>query len=304
MVYVIIVTYNGENFIRKCLSSLINSSAEVKIIVVDNNSTDSTLQIIRSEFPEISLIESKTNNGFAAANNIGIKLALQNNPEYFFLLNQDAWVEKNTIQELITISSNNSSYGIISPVHLNGSYTDLDIKFANYLAPQECAGFLSDLYLNKLKDIYEAVFVNAAAWLITSDCIKRTGIFDPLFFFYGEDSNYLQRAKFHGLKIGITTRCTICHDREVRQGQLNSIEIKKLARSQSLVMLLNIQESFKKCSYTFFYQKLYKIINLFSEKKFSQLKYQFRELFFFFTNIGKLKRIRKNYSQPTSISID
>ena len=64
------------------------------------------------------------------------------------------------------------------------------------------------------------MFVNAAAWLISKDCLSVIGGFDPLFFHYGEDENYCQRARFHNIKIGIANFALIKHDREKRNTKL------------------------------------------------------------------------------------
>ena len=61
--------------------------------------------------------------------------------------------------------------------------------------------------------------MNAAAWMISTKCIKRVGGFDTqLFYHYGEDDNYCQRMRYHGFKLALSTRCSFCHDREFRQG--------------------------------------------------------------------------------------
>ncbi len=158
-------------------------------------------------------------------------------------------------------------------MHLNGNYTALDIKFANYLIPENCKHFISDLYLNKLHKIYEANFVNAAAWLIPVNCLKKVGFFDPLFFFYGEDNNYLQRVQYHGFKTGITTVCTICHDREARQGKLNIDNYKKWQLSESLIILLNINLTFKRSILLFFKKQIRLTASYLFEKKLTMIRY-------------------------------
>ena len=291
----IVVTYNGINWIEKCLTSLLNSSHKVSIIFVDNGSIDGTIAMVE-KYLDVKLIKTAENLGFAKANNEAIKTALQQNADYIFLLNQDAWIEKDTIEKLLDIANTNKEYGIISPMHLNGSYTALDIKFANYLIPENCKNFVSDLYLNKLADIYEAKFVNAAAWLIPLNCLKKVGLFDTLFFFYGEDSNYLQRVQYHGFKTGITTVCTICHDREIRQGKLNISNYNKWQLSESLVILLNINLSFKKSILLFLKEQVRLTARHIYEMKLTSIRYPVNQVFYFFTHIGKLKSIRKSYT--------
>ena len=213
-IFAVVVSYNGLRWYDRCLGSLRDSDIPVHTIVIDNDSSDNSRSFIEERFPEVILIKSKENVGFAKANNIGISYAIDHNADFVFLLNQDAWVEKNTLSELLKSFEENENVGIASPVHLNGSYTALDHGFVNYMG----GDFASDAYFQKLKDYYERPFLNAAAWLINRRCIETVGGFDTLLFsHYGEDDNYCQRVLYHGFKIIVCTRCTICHDRENRK---------------------------------------------------------------------------------------
>jgi GT2 family glycosyltransferase len=221
-IFTIIATYNGmqHNWIQKCFDSLLSSLIETKIIAIDNGSTDDSTEFIRKNYPQVDLINTNENLGFAKANNIGIKYALDQGADYVFLLNQDVWIESDTIKKLLEIFQSLPDAGIVSPIHLNGSKTNLDYGFVNYIANYNTPNFISDLYCNKLKDSYESQFVNAAAWLINRKCIESVGGFDTfIFYHYGEDDNYCQRVIYHGYKIYIATKTTICHDREERKGK-------------------------------------------------------------------------------------
>ena len=213
-VFIIIVVYNGEKWLPKCLNSIKSSTYPAEVILVDNGSTDNSLEYIRSNYPHFKLIGLNQNLGFGAANNVGIRLALENNADYVLLLNQDSWIYSETISILINTSKKNVQYGILSPIHLNGSESGLDYRFSMYLAPHSCPFFLSDLASkNILKEIYDCNFVNAACWLIPANIFEIVGGFDPIFFHYGEDDNYCQRVFYHGFKIGIVPNSKIVHDR-------------------------------------------------------------------------------------------
>lgn len=290
----VIVTYNGKNWMHKCITSLKNSSVPVEIIIIDNGSDDGTQDIIK-QYPEINFIQSEVNLGFGKANNKGIEIALDKQADYIFLLNQDAWVEENTIASLLDVAKNNPVYGVISPIHLNGNYSGLDLNFSKQLAPETCPSFYSDLYVKQLKPLYEVKFVNAAAWFISASCIKKVGFFEPLFFLYGEDNNFLQRVGYHHFKIGVTPLCTICHDREIRQGNFNEKGIKIWERTFSLIVLLNINESYTKSIVLFFKERVIATLKNLYVRKFLLVKHQFSEMFFLLMNCRKLKRIRTSY---------
>ena len=187
----------------------------VETIVIDNASTDETVSYIKENFPEVCLIESKENLGFAKANNIGMRYALDHDADYVFLLNQDAWVEKDTLSKLVQTFYDNENVGIASPIHLNGGHSGMDFWFIHYV-PDD---FISDAYMQKLHKYYPVEFVNAAAWLVSVDCVRKVGGFDTLLFMhYGEDKNYCQRVIYHKLRIVINTESVICHDRNFYKG--------------------------------------------------------------------------------------
>lgn len=217
LIYSIVVTCNGLKWLDKCFGSLVNSNVSTKILVIDNKSTDGTPDKIRSMFPSVEIIETGQNLGFGKANNIGLTRALNESADYVFLLNQDAWVEADTIGKLISAQS--SEYAILSPVHLNGQGDALDSNFAYYLSNSLTPAIISDIYLNRVKDLYEIQYVNAAAWLLNMKCVEIVGGFDPSFFMYGEDDNYILRVKYYGFKIGICPTAKIYHDREFRDNK-------------------------------------------------------------------------------------
>lgn len=216
-VFVIIVTYNGMKWIEDCLNSVSKSAIPVTTIVIDNNSTDETVDCIKTNFKQVILLEQTTNLGFGKANNLGMSFALKHNADFVFLLNQDAFVEDNTIENLVKTATKNPDFGIISPIHLNGKGTALEFYFASYMTMDKSTDFYSDYVLNKeRKEIYATQFVNAAAWLLPKKVLNEIGGFDPMFWHYGEDDNYCQRILFHHYKIGVVPKSFIRHDGKIR----------------------------------------------------------------------------------------
>lgn len=227
--FIIIVTYNSMPWIDKCLKSCKGN----RVVVIDNASTDETISYIKENFPEVELFPQNKNLGFGQANNLGIKYALAQGAEYVFLLNQDAYLHTECIETLIAVHKQNPEYGILSPIHLNGKGNRLDQNFSNYVTYRNNPDFYSDFILKKpLREIYEVPFVNAAGWLLSKDILETVGGFDSIFFHYGEDDNYCQRAKFHGFKIGVVPNVFINHDREDRGAVVYHIDpFLKLERS-------------------------------------------------------------------------
>lgn len=234
----IIVTYNAMPWLEKCLGSLRNSQLRTDVFLIDNASKDDTISVTRKLFPEVEIVENNDNLGFGAANNLGLKLAHARGYEYFFLLNQDAWVEENTIGNLIAYMDLHQAFGVMSPVHLNGKGDDFDRLFRHFIRNH----LPSDDFLDrrgKEPSCCEVGFVNAAAWMLSRQCLEQVGLFHPLFYHYGEDSNYLARVRFEKIKIGVLSETYIYHDREDRKGNPIKSAPKNAFKQASLKILLH-----------------------------------------------------------------
>jgi len=241
-VITIIVTYNGLKWIDGCLQSVKGSIYPSRIHIIDNGSTDGTIAFIREHYPEVQLTVSGRNLGFGQANNIGMKQALDEGADYVFLLNQDAFVEPDTIGSLIGVHAGDPSLGIISPLHLNGKGNGMDANFLEYFLRSDVNGWAEAILLDKdRQSLIRTDFVNAAAWLITADCLKRTGGFDPIFFHYGEDDNYAQRVRYWGFDIAVLTGARIRHDRESRPGAVTLPQQMKKEWVRILIWACNVR---------------------------------------------------------------
>lgn len=213
-IFVIIVTYNGMKWLAECL----NSCMDYPIVIVDNGSDDDTVAYIKNNYPQTHLLAQEKNLGFGQANNLGISHALTQGADYVFLLNQDAYLQEGCLETLLEVQKGNPQYGILSPIHLNGKGNRLDQNFSNYVSYKNNPDFYSDFVLKKpLQAIYGVPFVNAAGWLLSRDILETVGGFDPIFFHYGEDDNYCQRARYHDFKIGVVPNAFLFHDREDRE---------------------------------------------------------------------------------------
>lgn len=275
-VYIVIVTYNAMPWLKKCLKS----TQPFKVIVVDNCSQDGTVEYIKNNFPQVKVLQQKTNHGFGKANNIGISWALSKGAEFVFLLNQDAYLLSDCIQIMLKVTKDLPEYGILCPVHLDGTGERLDARFSNCVNYSSNPDIFSDLILQKeVQPVYEVPFVNAAGWLIHKNCLTKIGGFDPIFFHYGEDDNYCQRLMYHGFKLGVVSKALMIHDRESREPveyELYSPDyLKRKERSYKIVYAdvnNNIDMSPAK-------KKLVKsVIKSFFLCRFSRVQYYWKEL--------------------------
>lgn len=241
----IVVTYNAEHWIEKCLNSVLQSTIGCSIVVLDNNSEDRTSEIIKSQFPQVTFIQNEENLGFGKANNKAIQLAYDAGTDYFFLLNQDAWVEPQAVEQLVGKLKQHPEYGILSPLQYYNS-EKLDRKFKSYLKSLDEQS-IQQLSVTERDSIVDVRFVNAALWLMSRRCIETVGLFAPIFDHYGEDQNYAHRCKFHQLKMGVYLKAIGYHEREQSVPKVTNVKLRKLLvrdRSYCMAILLNLKHSF------------------------------------------------------------
>lgn len=242
---VIIVSYNFERWMDRCLGSLRQLKQPADVLVVDNASQDRTASLIREHYPEVRLICSPKNLGFGRANNIGMQIAIKEGYDFVFLLNQDAWIEPDTLCILTQLSERHPDHGIFSPLHLTGSGERLEQGFAGYTglksleeiknalpetgnnqaetgsSVKECSNHLKkndncETEIGNSRELVTVPFINAAFWLIPVRILKQVGGFCPLFNHYGEDVDYVNRLHYQGYRVGYSPLVRGCHDREHR----------------------------------------------------------------------------------------
>ena len=208
-IFVIVVTYKGQRWYDKCFGSLRESTIPIQTIVVDNTPGDGDAEYIKTHFPEVHLIKTNENLGFGKANNLGMRYALDNGCDYVFLLNQDAWIEQDTMSKLVRVAEQHPEYAIISPMHMRADMQHICIMLNSEWNNYE---LLSDLYTNNLKDVYTITYVNAAAWLLPRKTLETIGGFCPLIFHYGEDDDYINRVRYHKMRIALVPQAQVVHD--------------------------------------------------------------------------------------------
>ena len=184
---VIIVTYNGMRWLERCLDSVTGSTVPADLFVCDNGSTDGSADYVESRLPGARLVRAGENLGFARANNLGFKCALENGYDFVYLLNQDAWVQRDTFEKLLG-AFDSGNWGILSPLQMKPDLAEPDRRFKrHYHGP-----------MASVDRVYPVRFVMAAHWMVSAGCLRKTGFFSPAFTHYGEDNNYCDRVRYHG----------------------------------------------------------------------------------------------------------
>lgn len=214
-VLAVVVTYNAMRWADRCLGSLLRSSLKPAVLVVDNGSSDGTREHVRSAFPEVRLECRPENPGFGAANNIGLRMAMEEGFDFVYLMNQDAWVEEDTLELLV--AAHRPEFGVLSPVQNTAEGTP-DANFQRWCGRslRRAGAQPGKTSPDAAPGIVEVPFVMAAHWLLSRGALRKAGGFSPAFRQYGEDDNYIDRLHWHGFSCGVVPAASAVHDRSGR----------------------------------------------------------------------------------------
>jgi GT2 family glycosyltransferase len=214
---VIVVNWNTRELLAKSLASIYNTIVgfEYEVFVVDNGSTDGSLEMVREKFPKVRLVENQENLGFAKANNQAIHLS---QGEYLLLLNSDAALQKDAAAELLQTAQAHPEVGILGP----------GLKFPDG-SPQRSFGPLPTLMSEILSlagfdkrwrneksaqsnpQVIETGYVDGACQLIRRGMVDQVGLFDENFFFFSEEIDLCQRAHLAGWRVLHVPQSEVIH---------------------------------------------------------------------------------------------
>ena len=218
---VIIVNYNVRYFLEQCLKSVQTASTyasarmpgfSTEVWVVDNNSTDGSVQMVRDKFPDIHLIANSDNPGFATANNQAIR---QCGGDYILLLNPDTLVQEDTFSTCIDFFQDHPDCGGLSVKMINGEGEFLKESKRGFPSPATSFFKISGLirlfphnkkvgayYMGHLDDdtVNEVDVLPGAFLMISRQALDKTGLLDESYFMYGEDIDFSWRIKLAGYK--------------------------------------------------------------------------------------------------------
>lgn len=217
----IILNWNSARDSCLCAESLIPQlEANQKIVVVDNGSTDNSINEINEKFPEIDILKNSKNLGFQGGMNIGINYAINNGAEYVMLLNSDTIASPDMMEILLTLSPLDAA--IVSP----GIYY---YKNQNQLC--STGGKINNILLDTLRkakirnpsEPLKLEFLPSHAWLIRTEIFKKSGLFDESYFpLYYDDLDFCLRLKRLGFSLYLIPAAKIYHNVSVSVGGKNS----------------------------------------------------------------------------------
>lgn len=211
---IVIVNYNVACFLEQCLRSVYEAAEgiAVEVFVVDNNSVDNSLEMLRKQFPQVTLIANQENVGFAKANNQAIRQA---KGEYVLLLNPDTIVQRDTFVKTLEFMDQTPDAGALGVKMIDGQGRFLPESKRGLPLPE--VAFYKIFGLSKLfkksrrfgryhltyldpDQIHEVEVLPGAFMLMRKSVLDRIGLLDETFFMYGEDIDLSYRVILGGYK--------------------------------------------------------------------------------------------------------
>ncbi len=223
-VSVIIVNWNTEAYLERCLSALYQTEeGTVKDVwVVDNASSDGSVGMVKVKFPQVNLIENSANVGFAKANNQGIQASAS---ELVLLLNSDAFVEEGCLQNLVEVMTKFPDTGVVGAQLL---YEDHSLQRSCYAFPTLATELWQTLWLDRMfprnkvfgkflmthwamDNFREVDVVMGAVMLLRRSAIDQVGMLDETFFMYSEEVDLCYRLAQAGWKTRYAPQARAIH---------------------------------------------------------------------------------------------
>lgn len=219
MIAISIVSYNTSGLLKRLLENLSSQKkiADLEIWVVDNNSSDDSVEMIKKHFPKVKLIESKENLGFAKGQNLALKKI---NAPLTLILNPDTNLGEDVLREMDQFMEDNPEVGIASckilgktgQVDSNGGDLPFGLPLLAWLFNFDIKGMpsfhRSDKEFLKTKD---AGWVGGTFMWVRNEVFEKVGYFNEDYFMYFEDVEFCYRAKKKGFKIGLNPDVSITH---------------------------------------------------------------------------------------------
>ena len=212
-----------------------------EVIVVDNASPVKKPGILKEKHPEIILIESKENLGFAGGNNLGIRIA---GGKFYLLINNDTEVEQGFLEPLVAKLQDDPSIGVVSPKIRYFYHPDI-IQYAGFTPMNPVTvrnkgiGFQEKDQGQYDTDSYTE-YAYGAAMMVPVEVIKKAGLMADIFFLYYEEMDWMQRIKDAGYKIAYVHNSLIFHKDSYTTGSMSPLKIYYLNRNRILYLRRNV----------------------------------------------------------------
>jgi len=214
LVYIVILNTNRRDDTLACLESLSKSTYKnLKTIVLDNSSTDGSVEAIRPAFPDVQIINLAENLGYAGNNNVGIEEAMKQGADWVLVLNEDTTLDSNCMTELIKVGESDPKIGIVGPmVYHHNEPTVIQSAggmLGKYWQSQHLGQNEADA--GQFTSPHAVEWISGCAILVRRAAIENAGMLDASFFIYWEETEWCIRVARSGWKIVHVPQAKIWH---------------------------------------------------------------------------------------------
>jgi hypothetical protein len=222
LVWIIIVNWNGRDVTLDCLASLRAVTYRNRhILVVDNASTDDSVQAIRKQYPEVAVLTLPENRRFAGGNNAGLKYGLDHGGECFLLLNNDTTVHPEFLGPLVECLLSDPSTGMVAPKIFY--YSDPSRLWYAGARISFWTGTLRHLGIRELDDDRYNIrtptdYATGCCLFVRKDAVENVGLLDESYHMYTEDADWSMRCRHQGYSIVYEPRSMVWHKLSVSAG--------------------------------------------------------------------------------------
>ncbi len=243
LVSIITVNYNQSEVTCKLIESLNKITwPNFEVIVIDNDSSNDTPEIIKERFPNIIYIANPINYGFAAGNNFGLMRA---RGDYILLLNNDIEVPEGFMEPLIDKLEGDQSIGAVSP-KIKFYYQPDTIQYAGYtpINPVTMRNFAIGYWQKddgRFNEDRETPYAHGAAMMVPMRVVKEVGLMSYIFFLYYEEADWCARIAKAGYKMFYVANSHVLHKESVSTGKLSALKIYYQNRNRLVYMRRNIE---------------------------------------------------------------
>lgn len=240
-VAIVVPNWNGVEEIGSCLDSLFSQSLKPHIIVVENGSTDGSLEFLQSRYPSIEVLPQKKNLGFAGGVNVGIRKAIGDGYQFVALLNNDAIAHKDWLKKLVEALEKNPGTGIATCKLLSADKKHTDSTGDFYTTwglpfPRD-----REVTAEKAHNEPEEVFgASGGASLYRSAMLKEIGLFDEDFFAYYEDVDISFRAQLAGWRVLYEPSSEVYHQTGTTSGKIKGFTTYQTFKNYPLLLWKNV----------------------------------------------------------------
>ncbi|MCS6846136.1 MAG: glycosyltransferase family 2 protein [Anaerolineae bacterium] len=194
----VILNTNRRDDTLACLETLRrNDYPNLAILVLDNASTDGSVEAIRSAFPNVEIISLKDNRGYAGNNNVGISAALARGAEWVLVLNEDTLLAPDCISLLVAEGERDSRIGIVGPMVYHADEPNVIQSAGGWMDERWQAGHIgqNETDVGQFPYPRDVAWVSGCAIMVRSSVINQVGMLDERFFYYWEETEWCVRAR-------------------------------------------------------------------------------------------------------------